>query len=132
MGVSFLILLAGIKMLKDVKKNVLSIIILIATFGCMLGFSLFAISFSSIFYILIGGGCALIIYCSRLVVLKQKEKKQLKSLEKEPSNITQKDIEKTSEEQVEKVSKTVKKENQKFDKFLSSQPSSGDKKEDNK
>ncbi len=73
-GVVFLIMLAGIKMLKDVKKNILSIIILSVTFGCMIAFSLFAISFSSIFYIIIGGGCGLVLFFVSLAINKHKQR----------------------------------------------------------
>lgn len=61
-GVAFLILNAGIKMFKSLKKNFLSITFFVLTTGCLVAFSLFSISFSSIFYILIGGTVSLIIY----------------------------------------------------------------------
>ena len=60
--VVFLILSAGIRMLRKMKKNAFSVTVLTITFICMLCFSLFAISFSSIFYILISGAVGLLIY----------------------------------------------------------------------
>ena len=53
--VVFLILSAGIKMLKKMKKTPFSITVAVITFVSMIAFSLFSISFSSIFYILIFG-----------------------------------------------------------------------------
>ena len=61
-GVAFLILNAGIKMFKSLKKNVLSVTLFVLTTGCLVAFSLFSVSFSSIFYILIGGTLGIIIY----------------------------------------------------------------------
>lgn len=60
--VVFLILSAGVKMLKKMKKNPFNLIVLSATFLCMVAFSLFAVDFSSIFYILISGFVGLVIY----------------------------------------------------------------------
>lgn len=60
--VVFLILSAGLKMLKKIPKNVFTISVMSATILCMLSFSLFSVSFSSIFYILISGIIGLLIY----------------------------------------------------------------------
>ncbi len=60
--VPYLILSAGIKMLKGLKKDVFSVTVFCLTLGCMLAFSLFAVSFSSVFYILISGTLGLILY----------------------------------------------------------------------
>ena len=60
--VVYLIVSAGLKMLKKIKKTVFTIIVATLTFVCMLLFSLFAVSFSSIFYILISGGAGLLLY----------------------------------------------------------------------
>ncbi len=60
--VAFLILSAGFKMLKKLKKNVFNVVFITLTIGCLVGFSLFAIDFSSIFYILIGGVVGLTVY----------------------------------------------------------------------
>jgi chromate transporter len=61
-AVAFLIFNAGIKMLKKLDKSPLSIILLVLTMGCLIGFSLFAVKFSTIFYILIGGTVSVVIY----------------------------------------------------------------------
>lgn len=53
--VIYLIVSAGLKMLKQMKKTPLSIAIVATVFFCMLFFSLFAIQFSTILYILICG-----------------------------------------------------------------------------
>ena len=60
--VVYLIVSAGLKMLKKIKKTVFTVIVATLTFVCMLLFSLFAVSFSSIFYILISGGAGLLLY----------------------------------------------------------------------
>ena len=53
--VVFLILSAGLKMLKKMKKTVFSVFVLSVTFVCMVTFWLLGVHFSSIFYILISG-----------------------------------------------------------------------------
>jgi chromate transporter len=60
--VVFLILSAGLKTLKKLKKSFFTLFIASATFICMIAFSLFAVDFSSIFYILISGSIGLLIY----------------------------------------------------------------------
>ena len=60
--VVFLILSAGVKMLKKMKKKPFNLIVVSATFLCMVAFGVFAVSFSSIFYILISGFVGLLIY----------------------------------------------------------------------
>ena len=60
--VVFLILSAGVKMLKKMKKKPFNLLVMSATFLCMVAFGVFAVSFSSIFYILISGFVGLLIY----------------------------------------------------------------------
>lgn len=60
--VVLLIFLAGLKMLKKIKKNAFNLTVMTLTFICMVLFGLFAVSFSSIFYILISGSIGLLIY----------------------------------------------------------------------
>ena len=76
--VSYLILSAGIKMLKKLKigKNPIAIILLVLTMGCLIAFSLFAINFSTIFYILIGGTVSLIIYLIGLCMKRNNKNKE--------------------------------------------------------
>ena len=59
--VVYLIANAGLKMLKSISKNVFNILALIITIGCIVAFNLYNISFSSIWYILIGGILSVII-----------------------------------------------------------------------
>ena len=65
--VIWLILSAGLKMLKQMKKTGFNILILSAVILCMVLFSVFSISFSTIFYILISGGVGLFIYAIGLL-----------------------------------------------------------------
>ena len=60
--VIYLILTAGLKMLKQIKKTIFNIIIFSITLICMIVFSLFAVKFSTIFYILISGACGVAVY----------------------------------------------------------------------
>ena len=70
--VVYLILTAGLKMLKQMKKTVFNMIIISITLVCMVVFSLFAVKFSTIFYILISGICGVVVY---LIGKIRKEKK---------------------------------------------------------
>ena len=60
--VIFLILSAGLKMLRKIKKGAFNVTVMAITFTAMITFSLFSVSFSSIFYILIFGLIGLLIY----------------------------------------------------------------------
>ena len=60
--VVFLIFAAGLKMLKKMKKTAFGIAVTSVTFALMLVLSLFSVSFSSIFYILIAGSLGALIY----------------------------------------------------------------------
>lgn len=61
-GVIYLIFSAGIKMLRQMEKSALNIIIITATIIFMITFSLFAVKFSTIFYIIISGTTGVILY----------------------------------------------------------------------
>lgn len=63
--VIFLILSAGFKMLKKIKKTPFCIVTASLTFVSMIALSLFSVSFSSIFYILIFGTLGIVIYAIR-------------------------------------------------------------------
>ncbi len=65
--VVYLILSAGIKMLKKIKRTPFNISIMAITFSCSIIFSLLAVRFSSIFYILIFGAIGLLCYTVRLI-----------------------------------------------------------------
>lgn len=60
--VVYLILTAGLKMLKQMEKTVFNMIIISITLICTVIFSLFAVKFSTIFYILISGICGVVVY----------------------------------------------------------------------
>lgn len=61
-GVVYLILSAGLKMLKGLKKNPMSIAIFCSVLVLMVAFSLFAVKFSAIFFILISAACGLVVF----------------------------------------------------------------------
>ncbi len=79
--VAFLILSAGLKMLKKLKKTPLNIVLFLLTIGGIITFSLFLpqISFSSIFYILFGGVVGVVVYL--ITYIKTKEKRTPKTEE---------------------------------------------------
>ena len=70
--VVYLILSTGLKMLKQMKKTKFNIIIILITLICMVVLSLFAVKFSTIFYILISGTLGVVVYF--LGKLKKEEK----------------------------------------------------------
>ena len=69
--VIYLIMSAGIKMFKKLKKNVFNITIFLAVTLCMILFSVSAVSFSTIFYIVICGGIGVLVYL--IGILRKKE-----------------------------------------------------------
>ena len=62
MCVVYLILSAGIKMLGGLEKNLFNTVILLTVIAAMLFCSLFAVSFSSVFYVLISGAAGVSVY----------------------------------------------------------------------
>lgn len=72
--VIYLILSAGYKMFKKIKKNAFNLTVIFITFTAMVAFSLFAVRFSTIFYILIFGVLGLSIYLAK----EFKSKKELR------------------------------------------------------
>lgn len=60
--VIYLIFSAGLKMLRNIKKNLFNIVATSLAFAAFVTFSLLSVNFSSIFYILILGITALLIY----------------------------------------------------------------------
>lgn len=71
--VVYLILTAGLKMLAHMKKNAFNMIIISTTLICMVVFSVFAVKFSTIFYIIISGVCGVAVYLLGKI---RKEEKQ--------------------------------------------------------
>jgi chromate transporter len=70
-GVICLILSAGLKMLRQMKKTLFNVVITVSIIVCMVTLSLFSVHFSSIFYILLSGALGLFVYLLRL--LRRKE-----------------------------------------------------------
>ena len=60
--VIYLILSAGIKLFKGIKKNAYSITAFVITLSLVVALSLMSIKFSAIFYILVGGTAGLVIF----------------------------------------------------------------------
>lgn len=73
--VIYLILSAGIKMFKGIKKTVLTIATVAIVVACMIAFSLISIKFSTIFYILIFGVLGVCIYLFSLLRGRKEESK---------------------------------------------------------
>lgn len=61
-GVIYLIFSAGVRMLRSLEKNLFNSIIIISVITVMIAFSLLAVNFSSVFYILICGVIGLMFY----------------------------------------------------------------------
>ena len=72
-GVTFLIVSAGFKMLLDVEKTPFNIVIFVITAACVILFSLFGVNFSSIFYILISALAGIIAYSVKAAAAKKKK-----------------------------------------------------------
>lgn len=60
--VIYLIMSAGLKMLKQIKKTVMSVTILSVVILCMVLSSILSVSFSTVFYILISGCVGVFVY----------------------------------------------------------------------
>ena len=73
--VVYLIFSAGLKMLGQMKKTAFSIVVVSTVILCMLTFSLFAVRFSTILYILICGLVGLSIYFLKQIKLKKEATK---------------------------------------------------------
>ena len=70
--VVYLILSTGIRMLRKMDRTPMSVIFLLITVICSVTFSLLAVSFSSVLYILLGGAAALGISAIQNAVRRQK------------------------------------------------------------
>lgn len=70
-AVVYLVLSAGVRMLRSVKKDPVGVVILSATLVLTVAFSIFAVSFSTVFYILIGGAVGLTVYAIRRAARKE-------------------------------------------------------------
>lgn len=87
--VVFLIFTAGWKMLKQMQKDLFNWILFIGTFLCLVLFSITAIDFSSVFYILICGAVGLGIYLISLARKREGKKSATVSTQKQ-CNVEQK------------------------------------------
>lgn len=76
--VVFLILSAGIKMLKKIKKNAFNLSVMSIVFASYVIFSLLSVRFSSIFYILIFGFLGLFLFAIRNINSKKREEEKKK------------------------------------------------------
>ena len=72
--VAFLILSAGIKMLKHLKRNLFNVLMVSFTIAAMILLEFFAPNFSTIFLILIGGAIGLCVYLIGYFKAKNKDK----------------------------------------------------------
>jgi len=70
--VIYLILSAGVRMLKSIKRRALPIVLFCATISCMVLFSLFAVKFSTILYVIIGGVAGLSSYLLSIISEKRR------------------------------------------------------------
>ena len=64
-AVVYLILAAGVRMLKKLRRNPVSVALLVLTVGAMVTLSILAVSFSTIFYILLGGLVGFVVWLCR-------------------------------------------------------------------
>lgn len=78
--VAFLILSAGIKMFKHLKRNIFNYLLFFITTILLICFSIFAINFSSIFLILGGGFIGVVFYLTKQFIYKFKDKREDKNL----------------------------------------------------
>ena len=74
MCVIFLILNAGVKMLLKLERNVWNILITSAVIAAMITLSVLSIAFSSVWYILITAGLALLLYLISYFNARRREK----------------------------------------------------------
>ena len=66
-GVVYLIFSAGIRMLKSLEKTAFNVFVTVAVSLCMVVLSLFSVSFSAVFYVLICGAAGVCVYLIRVI-----------------------------------------------------------------
>ena len=76
--VIFLILNAGVKMLFKLERTVWNVLVLVAVIACMVTLSVLSITFSSVWYILITAGLALVLYLFTYFRAKAAKDKEVK------------------------------------------------------
>lgn len=72
-SIIFLILCAGVKFFKNMKKTAFNITVFSCTLSLMLAFGFFGVKFSSIFFVLIGGLAGLLVYLIGYFVKRDKK-----------------------------------------------------------
>ena len=72
-AVAFLILKTGIEMFVKMKKKALNVIMFLIIFALIILFDIFAVDFSSIIFILVGGIIGIIVYAVNNKILKEKQ-----------------------------------------------------------
>ena len=78
-AVVYLIASAGIKVLKGLKRDAFTIVLAVAVFACFVTLSLLAVSFSSVFYILICGVLGIALYFIRTLRHKKSSEEKAKT-----------------------------------------------------
>ena len=73
--VGFLILSAGLKMFKGLKKSAFNLTLFIITIIALTLLDLFALNFSTVFFVLIGGAVGIVVYLISLIKNKEKGEK---------------------------------------------------------
>lgn len=72
-GVLYLILSAGMKMLKSMKKTAFNITVFLVVLVLMVTFTFFSVNFSTVYYILISGTLSVVLYFLSLLRDKKQE-----------------------------------------------------------
>ena len=72
--IGFLIFSAGIKMFKSIKKRPFNLVMFIVTMIALTALDLFALNFSTIYFVLLGGIIGIVSYLISLIKTKDKEK----------------------------------------------------------
>ena len=101
--VAYLILSAGIKMFKGLKKNAFNVVLFGLTVAVMVTLDLLAVSFSSVYYILIGGAVGIVVY----LVSFAKDKKSEKAVTAQSSEESEKAVTAGSAQSPEKSENPV-------------------------
>ena len=73
--VAFLILCAGIRLFKKLAKTPLSVMLFICAMLTLIAIDLFALNFSTVFLILIGGIIGVFLYCIRVIINRKNKSK---------------------------------------------------------
>lgn len=100
--VAYLILSAGIKMFKGLKKNAFNVVLFGLTVAVMVTLDLLAVSFSSVYYILIGGAVGIVVY----LVSFAKDKKSEKAVIEESAQGPEKSEKSVTEESAQSSEKS--------------------------